>query len=313
MKVQLVTLIAACLLPTALSEGSSAVWCYNLPSCNSTTWPIDIPEHCSGTKQSPVNIVTANIQGDASLVAFNFAGFDDSSAVLQIQNADGKSVKVSLDDSKVNVSGGGLPGVYVSEQFHIHWGNGSSSAGSEHTVDGKQYAMELHIVNIKSIYPNVTAALADPTGLAVLGFFIEATSDSGKPQSWKNLTSYLSSIPNNGNTLDIMNTITLNSLLQGVDKTKYYRYNGSLTTPSCNEGVVWTVFKDTIKVSQDLINLFSTTLYINTKSGPLITNNFRPVQKLNNRVIKSQVSSASTLYPALSISTALLIYTLSWL
>jgi len=50
-----------------------------------------------------------------------------------------------------------------------------------------------------------------------------------------------------------MNQITMNSLLEGVDRTKYYRYQGSLTTPNCNEAVIWTVFKDPIKVSQDLV------------------------------------------------------------
>lgn len=34
----------------------------------------------------------------------------------------------------------------------------------------------MHVVNMKAIHPNLTAALDDPTGLAVLGFFIDVSS-----------------------------------------------------------------------------------------------------------------------------------------
>lgn len=57
-----------------------------------------------------------------------------------------------------------------------------------------------------------------------------------------------------GDSVSIKPGISLDDLLVGVDRTKYYRYLGSLTTPTCNEAVVWTVFKETIKVSKDLVS-----------------------------------------------------------
>lgn len=33
----------------------------------------------------------------------------------------------------------------------------------------------MHIVSMKAVYPNLTAALGDPTGLAVLGVFIDVS------------------------------------------------------------------------------------------------------------------------------------------
>lgn len=43
----------------------------------------------------------------------------------------------------IQVSGGNLPEVYDSLQFHVHWGKGSSVPGSEHTVDGVRSPMEV--------------------------------------------------------------------------------------------------------------------------------------------------------------------------
>lgn len=39
------------------------------------------------------------------------------------------------------------------------------------------------------------------------------------------------------------------------DTAGFYRYVGSLTTPSCNEGVIWTVFTNKIPISkQQVVN-----------------------------------------------------------
>ncbi|NP_001070801.1 carbonic anhydrase XV c precursor [Danio rerio] len=306
----LLAFLAALLCESVHSEGSSVAWCYNDPACNFTTWPELAPHHCNGSSQSPINIVTAQVQENPNLTQFNLTGFDANTTFTSITNA-GVSVVVNLDDKIMSVQGGDLPGLYVSKNFHLHWGSGSSLPGSEHTVNGKQYAMELHIVNVHSKYNgSVSVALAahDSSALAVLGFFIEGTDEANKTKGWDVLTSFLTKIPNkNDTTVDIMNQITMNSLLEGVDKTKYYRYQGSLTTPDCNEAVIWTVFKEPIKVSNNLINRFSTTVFTKTTSAPvLIFNNFRGVQPLNGRVVTSQVeqtgSSAAPLSPTTSIS-----------
>lgn len=59
--------------------------------------------------------------------------------------------------------------------------------------------------------------------------------------------------PSSGQSVLLLAGISLDDLLVGVNRSNYYRYFGSLTTPTCNEAVVWTVFKDTIKVSNDLV------------------------------------------------------------
>ena len=54
------------------------------------------------------------------------------------------------------------------------------------------------------------------------------------------------------------------------------RYDGSLTTPGCSEGVKWNVFTNPITMSQEQINQF-----LEAYSG-----NNRPVQPLNDRKVK---------------------------
>ncbi|TNN54276.1 Carbonic anhydrase 4 [Liparis tanakae] len=271
--------LAVCVLvPSAHCANSAIAWCYHEPSCNDTTWPTIIGKFCNGSRQSPINIVSASAQVDTNLTAFTMVNYNTHS-LKNITNT-GKTVKVSLN-SGVSIRGGGLPGAYNSLQFHLHWGNGSSVPGSEHTVNGKRYPMELHIVHIKSIYgENTTQAVGDSTGLAALGFLIEEMpgDNIGQPAAWNILSSYLSKIVNSSSSVAVTANISLNDLIPGVNTTKYYRYLGSLTTPNCNEAVVWTVFKDTIKVSKDVIDKFSQIIYVTNSTSPHVVNNFRNIQ-----------------------------------
>ncbi|CAK6964248.1 carbonic anhydrase 4-like [Scomber scombrus] len=293
-----VAAFAVCaLVPGVHCASDSVAWCYDQASCNDAQWPVIAAEFCNGTRQSPINIVSASAKGDSNLVEFTFRNFSSTSALKKIKNT-GKTVKVTLA-SHVGISGGGLSESYDSLQFHLHWGNGSSVPGSEHTVNGKRYPMELHIVNSKSsLNGNTTLAVADSTGLAALGFFIEEMSGNatGQPESWKNLTSYLTSITEKDQSATIAAGFSLDDLLVGVDRSKYYRYLGSLTTPNCNEAVVWTVFKDTIKVSKDLIDLFSTTVRISNSTSHLMTNVYRNVQAAQSVTTQAKSSVSSTCY-----------------
>ncbi|XP_067286088.1 carbonic anhydrase 4-like [Pseudorasbora parva] len=283
-----VACLTACLWLGVSTDPTSEPWCYNRPSCSDVTWPTIASKDCNGTQQSPIDIVIANVQPDANLTSFKFTGYDDQTVLTEIKNT-GTTIDIRLDHTRVNVEGGDLPGLFVSRQIHFHWGNSSAFPGSEHTVDGKRYPMELHVVN-EAVRDG---SMSGNPALAVLGVFIEASNDTGKPTSWKRLTSYLKKITNAGDKALISHNISMDDLLSGVDRTKYYRYLGSLTTPNCTEGVLWTIFKEPVKVSQDLLDLFTTTVYINQTNSPLMTNTFRGVQPINGRVVRSQVAGTS--------------------
>nr|XP_019939117.1 PREDICTED: carbonic anhydrase 4-like [Paralichthys olivaceus] len=283
--------LTVCAFISRVDCAAAGDWCYHLPTCNDTTWPKTFAKYCDGSRQSPININTQAAKTDSNLTEFTFIKFNSATALKTFENT-GKTVKVLLE-SGIQILGGGLSEVYDSLQFHLHWGNGSSIPGSEHTVDGKRYPMEMHIVNAKSSYNgNTTQAVGDSTGLAALGFFIEemSGSETGKPESWKKLTKYLANITTKGQTFTIPSGISLDDLLVGVNRSIYYRYLGSLTTPACNEAVVWTVFKEPIKVSKDLIDLFSTTVHINDTSSPFMTDVFRNIQP-DLTVTKSSAST----------------------
>ena len=53
--------------------------------------------------------------------------------------------------------------------------------------------------------------------------------------------------------VDLERKITARSFLPR-NTADYYRYHGSLTTPNCNEGVIWTVFINTLPMSADQVN-----------------------------------------------------------
>ena len=61
---------------------------------------------------------------------------------------------------------------YMLAQCHFHWGS-SSAHGSEHHVDGHEYALEMHCVHYKEEYGSVANAMTQSDGLVVIGAFFQ--------------------------------------------------------------------------------------------------------------------------------------------
>ena len=63
---------------------------------------------------------------------------------------------------------------YKFAQLHLHWGD-DFRGGSEHTINGRRYFGEVHIVHYEDEYDNLGEALEDAKGdgVAVLGYFID--------------------------------------------------------------------------------------------------------------------------------------------
>ncbi|CAL8363629.1 unnamed protein product [Lota lota] len=260
---------------------SSSDWCY--PSQYSCDNQCNLPEFwnhanaaCGGRAQSPVNVVTRKTVPDGRLTPFHFHNYQQTFRSSMKNN--GHSVQVSLSHL-ATIQGGDLMTGYKAVQFHLHWGK-SGGPGSEHTIDGEQYPMELHIVHMKQQYTDLSTALADPNGIAVLGFFYEESRSANK--KYEHIINALQKITETSSNTSL-SPISLEQLIPSRQNlTSYYRYKGSLTTPGCTESVIWTLFENTIPLSKGQLQAFSNLRFHN---GMPMVGNYRPPQPLNGRLV----------------------------
>uniref|UniRef100_A0A673MIS9 Carbonic anhydrase n=1 Tax=Sinocyclocheilus rhinocerous TaxID=307959 RepID=A0A673MIS9_9TELE len=226
-------------------------------------WKNNFP-NCGGQRQSPINIITRKVKHDPKLASFIFDGHEKVFN-MSVENH-GHSANVFFQKS-VRLRGGGLPATYKAVQFHLHWGE-NGGQGSEHSVDGERYPMELHIVHIKEKYGSLGDALNDSTGVAALAFFFEVLIPFSEIEDFK-----------------------LADIIPQANKLSYYRYLGSLTTPGCDQAVVWTVFQQTLPISKKQLMSMDKQLLFGTEKP--MTGVFRPVQNLNERVVYTSVPAHS--------------------
>ncbi|NWU88912.1 CAH4 anhydrase, partial [Upupa epops] len=290
-------------------------WCYQAqkyeqPHCEDPRQWYLVAASCKGKKQSPINIVTKNVVYDRSLKPLTFEGYDVKGTSKWAMENNGHTVKVTLGTSP-KIGGGGLGRKYKAVEFHLHWGAQGVQhyyPGSEHSIDGEKQAMELHIVHIREDVSDVTEAKKTADGLAVLAFFIKVEEEN---LSYESLIHELDNVKYKGQTAQL-EPLPLSSLLPPKEELgNYYRYVGSLTTPDCHEGIIWTVFEKPIELSISQVSQFSK-LHFDGKNSTHMADNFRPAQLLYERkVYWSSASSAPIPQAKLAMLVLLPTYTLS--
>ncbi|KAM9841676.1 carbonic anhydrase 15 [Aulostomus maculatus] len=279
-------IFAAALLMIHLSYTESEDYCYNEPHCGPYAWGDTFPSCHPLVEEhhSPINL-DHEVTTDGSLGPLHLEGFDETQTGHWKLENDGHSVLLQVG-SGMSVSGGGLPDVYHTIQLHFHWG-GPTSNGSEHTVEGRRYPMEMHIVNMKSIHPNMSAALDDPTGLAVLGFFIDVFYAENLP--FGHISEKLSLVAHKGQTTKVQ-PFPLMSLLPKNNMSQYYRYYGSITTPPCSHVVIWTLYEVPIYISWSQLAQFTSQIFSTEEDAEQVTplrNNFRHIHPTYSRVLSA--------------------------
>lgn len=149
---------------------------------------------------------------------------------------------------------------YALRQAHWH-------SPSEHTINGRRYDMELHMV-----HHNKDQNL--PNKIAVSGVLYRI----GKPDEFLGrLTKNISTMINQEG--ESVNVTAVDPREIKMYSKRYYRYMGSLTVPPCTEGVIWTIHKKVRTVSRDQMKLLREAVHDYAEE------NARPIQQKNSREI----------------------------
>uniref|UniRef100_A0A914I0L1 Carbonic anhydrase n=1 Tax=Globodera rostochiensis TaxID=31243 RepID=A0A914I0L1_GLORO len=219
----------------------------------------------TGKRQSPINIQKDCFNGNKT-PKITFENYDKNGSVTMTNS--GHSVMISGFNNwtlQPFISDGGLGSKYMLNQFHFHWSQNTN--GSEHTVDGEHFDAELHMVHIKEGL-SFSEASNSSDGLAVLGIFYKIGHNG---HSMLALQNGLKEVTKKDASAQIENYVPAVNLPDHLEM--FFRYNGSLTTPECNEAVVWTVFAKRLSISSNQIKLLR---QIQGPNGKVLNSNVRP-------------------------------------
>lgn len=243
-------------------------------------WGQIVPIADIGMRQSPIDIIPREATYQEALATRPLRTLYLPQNSKNIIN-NGKSIQVCIDGADSCLTGGPLEDDrYEIVQFHFHWGK-TSKTGSEHTIDGRQYASELHLVHYNTTkFASFAEAAKSEGGLAVLGVFLTPGSENA---ALNTLAKLMSRVQSGGDSIDLPDGFDPASLLPE-DKSKFWSYSGSLTTPPCFESVNWIVFKEPIEVSEQQLEQFR---QLKTQDRCCLVDNFRPPCPTNGRAVAS--------------------------
>ena len=217
--------------------------------------------------QSPININEKDVVDDNSKFSFESIDYKtiESTSVTYIN--DFSISTPTLDNGNITVKINGTIFTYKILNIHFH-------LNSEHTINGKNYDMEMHIV-----HENTNTE--DKTNLhMVIAYIFEIDDDDDDDEE----KSFLDSI--GFNTGEEVKNVNVQDI---VKKEDVYYYKGSLTTPPCTEDVNWVVIEDIKKMSQNQFDKFEE--YVNKLNKNYSKGNNRKTFELNGRkVYKSEIN-----------------------
>ncbi|XP_062842418.1 receptor-type tyrosine-protein phosphatase gamma isoform X2 [Trichomycterus rosablanca] len=264
-------------------------WAYSGAYGPETGWASAYPE-CQEKNQSPINIADQDAKVSMEYLDLLLDGFEAESSNKTSMKNTGKTVAILLKDDYF-VQGAGLPGRFKAEKVEFHWGQSNGSDGSEHSINGRRFPVEMQIYMYNSDdFDSLNAAIREKRVIAAMSVFFQV-GQKDNPAVDPIIHGLRGVVHHEKETY--LEPFVLRDLLP-FSIGSYYRYMGSLTTPPCSKVVEWIVFSRPVFLSykqlEAFYSIFTTEQQDHVKSVEYLRNNFRPLQSLDNReVLKSAV------------------------
>ncbi|NXS43657.1 CAH14 anhydrase, partial [Balaeniceps rex] len=238
-------------------------------------WPEGHPA-CGGRAQSPIDIQTRWAQPDRSLPPVRPVGYHCPGTAAFTLTNNGHTAVLALPPS---LRLQGLPRSFAAAQLHFHWGRPGRTGGAEHLLDGRRAPAEVP----GGPEDGGSQRGGGPKGGSGLGKGMARGGERGTPNS-SPCTPNCCAPP--GQTTAVPSFSVQDLLPPRLDL--FYRYNGSLTTPPCSQGVLWTLFPQPVRISLAQLEQLQGTLYATVAAEPepqRLVDNFRVPQELNQRLV----------------------------
>ncbi|XP_022098900.1 carbonic anhydrase-related protein 10-like [Acanthaster planci] len=243
---------------------------------------------CSeGKLQSPIDLSAERLLYDPDLQRFEVEAPLRTSGV--IQNT-GRRVVFSLDRSTpvVRIYSGPLNYRYNLHEIELKFGD-DDSHGSEHTVNGKAFPVEVQLTFYNERYGSYDKAEESVQGLVKLGIFVLPWNETSRGLSKLTAIDVVKDIVYRGDEVNVTNF----NVKQLLPRTfEYLTYEGSLTIPGCFETVTWIIMNKPLRISRYQLNSLRELVrdYKDDETFRPFQNTFRPLQPLGRRAIRTNVA-----------------------